>query len=404
MKTPPIPHNETERLQALLDYSILDSLPEAEYEDITRLASEICGTPISSIGLIDDNRQWFKSKVGFEGDQTSRENSFCGHAIVEPDKVFTVTDSRTDERFHDHPAVTGDPHVVFYMGVPLVNPEGFAVGALCVVDDKPRELTPQQIAALKALSKQVVTLFELRKSKLKLEKLANDLKTRNVELERFAQVAAHDIKSPLSNISSLAQILITDYARVLDPAAIELLNMLDSSSHTLRKLVDGILEHSKTDGIIAEKRTRFHVDTLVKQTTSLLDKSGQYDFRFSYTDQEIYANYTGLQQILLNLVANAIKYNDKKKVEIEIGFVEKPETYTFFVSDNGSGIRPESLGRIFNIFEVLSTTDRFGERGSGIGLSTVKKLAEGLGGSVKVTSEPGRGSRFSFAISKFNFL
>lgn len=404
MKTPPIPSNESARLKALRDYSILDTLPEAEYDDITRLASGICNTPISSISLIDEHRQWFKSKVGLSEDQTSREVSFCGHAILEPDKVFTVPDARLDARFRDNPVVEGEPHVIFYAGVPLVTPEGYAVGTLCVIDNQPKELRPEQIVALKALSNQVVSLFELRKSKMLLEHFTQELERRNDELNRFAQVAAHDIKSPLSNISSLAQILISDYGTQLSAEALELLNMLDSSSHTLRKLVDGILEHSRSDGMLVEQFSVFRVGDLLRQTADLVNKKAGCRFSYHFTDQEISANYNALQRILLNLVANGIKYNDKPEVEIEMGFSEQADTYSFYVADNGNGIRPDAFERIFNLFEVLATSDRFGDRGTGIGLSTVKKLVEGLGGSISVASEPGRGSRFSFTVSKFNLL
>lgn len=118
MKIPEISLNENLRLKALKEYSILDTLPDKEYDDITQLASQICGTSISTISLIDEKRQWFKSKVGLNVDSTDKNLSFCGHAIMEPDKIFTVKDSRLDERFHDNPLVIGEPRVIFYTGVP----------------------------------------------------------------------------------------------------------------------------------------------------------------------------------------------------------------------------------------------------------------------------------------------
>ncbi len=400
----PTPQNEAGRLKALKEYSILDTLPEEEYDDITKLASEICGTPISSITLIDEKRQWFKSKVGLSSDGTDRDISFCGHAIVDPEHIFTVKDSRLDDRFRDNPLVKGDPHVIFYAGVPLVSPDGYALGTLCVIDNQPKDLNDNQLQALKALSNQVVSLFELRKSKMLLEKLSRDLETRNSDLERFAHVAAHDIKSPLSNISSLAQILISDYAKDLAPEALMMIEMLDVSSNALRNLVDGILEHSKTDTILVEKRSVFNIADLIESTIKLLDNNGQFKFERLFQDQQVYANYIALQQVLINLIANGIKYNDKEQVVISISFEETAEFYSFYVEDNGLGIRAEYQERIFNIFEVLASEDRFGKKGNGIGLSTVKKLVEGLGGVLKLTSEIGKGTRIAFTITKFNFL
>jgi len=404
MQIPKTPENEFVRLKALKEYSILDTLPEEEYDDITRLASRICETSISTISLIDEKRQWFKSKIGLNATETSRNDSFCAHAIIEPDKIFTVKDSRLDSRFSDNPLVVGEPHVIFYTGVPLVSPEGLPLGTLCVIDDKPKELNDEQLIALQALSNQVVSLFELRKSKMLLEKFSKDLETRNIELEKFAHVAAHDIKSPLNNISSLTEILISQYSENLDDEAKMLMSMLDTSSMALRNLVDGILEHSKSDSILVEARSVFEVKKLVEETIRLLDNKKEYQFLMPFQDQKVFTNRIALQQILINLIANGIKYNDKKEVVIEVGFVDSENFYEFSVQDNGPGIKEENQQKIFGIFEILANEDRFGNKGNGIGLSTVKKLVEGLGGEINVDSEIGKATRFDFTISKFDFI
>lgn len=404
MQIPKTPENEFIRLKALKEYSILDTLPEEEYDDITKLASRICETSISTISLIDEKRQWFKSKIGLSATETNRNDSFCAHAIIEPDKIFTVKDSRLDSRFSDNPLVVGEPHVIFYTGVPLVSPEGLPLGTLCVIDDQPKELNEEQLVALQALSNQVVSLFELRKSKMLLEKFSKDLETRNIELEKFAHVAAHDIKSPLNNISSLTEILISQYSENLNEEAKMLMSMLDTSSVALRNLVDGILEHSKSDSILVETRSIFELRRLVEETIKLLDNKKEYQFLLSFDNQTIFTNRIALQQILINLIANGIKYNEKKEVAIEIGFKDAENFYEFYVGDNGPGIREENQQKIFAIFEVLATEDRFGNKGNGIGLSTVKKLVEGLGGEITVDSEIGKGTKFNFTISKFDFI
>ena len=159
-----ITSEERNRLQALTDYNILDSLPEKDYDDITQLASEICQTPISLISLIDDSRQWFKSNHGLSVRETPREYAFCSHTIQNPSQVFVVPDSRQDERFAQNPLVTGDPNVIFYAGAPLIDSRGFGLGSLCVIDNTPRELNEKQISALQTLAKHVVNLIELRKA------------------------------------------------------------------------------------------------------------------------------------------------------------------------------------------------------------------------------------------------
>ena len=150
--------------ESLKSYDILDSLPEAEYDDITKLASEICQTNVSLISLIDDKKQWFKSIHGLEVKETPRDFAFCTHAILNPNEILIVPDSRLDTRFADNPLVTNDPHVVFYAGVPLVNRDGYPLGSLCVIDSSTKELNANQITALKVLAKHVVSLVELRKT------------------------------------------------------------------------------------------------------------------------------------------------------------------------------------------------------------------------------------------------
>ena len=404
MKTPEIPLNEFLRLKKLKEYSILDTLPEKEYDDITQLASQICGTSISFITLIDENRQWFKSKLGIEVDQTDRDISFCGHAILEPDQILSVKDSRLDDRFSDNPFVTGESKVVFYTGVPLVSPEGYALGTLCVIDDHPKELTNDQLFALKALSNQVVSLFELRKSKIQLERFAKDLENRNVELEKFARVVAHDIKSPLNNISSLSKIVLEDYSSELNEEAKNLMGLIVTSSQSLKDLVDGIFQYSKSDFLLKGNRSVFSLRKMVSQCIELLDLRKECRFITDFEDVSLDVNRAALQQILLNLIENAIKYNDKSEIEIKIDFSEDDNFYHFKIQDNGSGIDESDQKKIFDIFETVKAEDRFGKKGTGIGLSTVKKLVEGLGGEIILKSTKDLGTSFEFSIAKQDYL
>lgn len=168
---PPHPQ-ETDRLVALMGYDVLDTLPEAAFDDIVFLASVICETPIAMISLVDESRQWFKARVGIEVEETSREVAFCAHAILQPEEILVVPDTLEDPRFATNPLVTDTPGIRFYAGVPLNNPQGLPLGTLCIMDRAPRRLTAEQARALAALSREVMVHLELRRT---LARLASEL-------------------------------------------------------------------------------------------------------------------------------------------------------------------------------------------------------------------------------------
>ncbi len=399
MKYPQDHPLEILRLEKLDSYSILDTLPEEDYDNLTAIAAQICGTPISLVSLLDDKRQWFKSHHGLKAAETPKEYAFCAHAINDPQEIFVVEDARIDKRFHDNPLVTDDPNVIFYAGVPLKSEDGLPMGTLCVIDNKPKQLSQDQINSLRALAKQVMRLFELRQVKFRLEASMRQLEQKNKGLERFAMVAAHDIKSPLNNISQLASIFIEDYKDKLDADGIETIEVLQGSSDRLRELVDGLLEYSRTSEVMRKKPDTINLEELRDRLVeTMADSRSKMVLK---TDlKEIKTNKTALDQILINLVTNAIKYNDKDQPKIEIAISNSNNTYEISVKDNGPGIPDKHMNKIFEIFQVLKPEDRFGKQGNGIGLATVKKLVEDLDGKIHVKSELGKYSQFNFTIKK----
>ncbi len=186
----PIPPNEAERLAALRDYQILDTLPEQAYDDITKLASQICGTSIALVSLVDGERQWFKSKVGLDAPQTHRDLAFCSHAILGND-LLEVPNALKDARFADNPLVTGDPNIRFYAGAPLITPSGHKIGTLCAIDRVPRKLTEEQVESLRMLGRFVVSQLEARRQLTELQtniserKRLEELQSAQLRLAKF---------------------------------------------------------------------------------------------------------------------------------------------------------------------------------------------------------------------------
>ena len=392
--------NERARLDALMSYKILDSFPENDFDAITKLASEICETPISLITLVDKDRQWFKSRLGIDLNETKREHSFCAHAIQTPEENFVVENPETDLRFFDNPYVTDAPFIKYYAGVPLVDAEGLALGTLCVIDTKPKKLSEHQLHALEILANQVMKLMELHKTNNKLVESHNTLLTRYKDLEQFSSVVSHDLKSPLNNIMQFTKMFKEDYGQSIDPAGNLMLDYIEKSSEQLKKLVDGILNYYKYDNLNLEKKEKIRLKEFSEYIITLLKTNDEFEFILPDPKAKLFSNRIALGQILYNLIGNSIKYNDKTKGIIEISFEKTDDFSVIKVKDNGSGIAQENFEKIFEVFQTLGKTDRFQSKGTGLGLSTVKKMVDKLDGIIELQSVPGEGSEFKMFLRK----
>ncbi|WP_431291894.1 GAF domain-containing sensor histidine kinase [Pedobacter sp. P26] len=397
--TPNLPDTEQQRLQALDSYQIMDSLPEEDFDELTKMASQICGTPIALITLVDSSRQWFKSKLGIDVQQTPREHAFCAYTITDPSGILMVSNAREDQRFAENPLVTGDPNIAFYAGISLQTSEGMQLGSLCVIDTIPRTLDEQQLWSLKVLGKQVIAQMELRKKLLLLSEANRRLAETNQFMQQFATAAAHDIKNPLTTISMSTELLTRHLNHSGDHKGHKLALTSLNSAKTLAKLINDMLDYSIRPEILTAQHESIELGSFLRRTVSMLSIPENVQISYPEAKIEINTSAIALHQIMINLLTNSVRYNDKQTCLIQIDCVIKDDLVNITVCDNGMGIRKEELERIFQRNVTLNTSDRFAQSGTGIGLATVKLLVEKLGGQISVQSTPGTGSAFTFTIS-----
>lgn len=385
---------------AIEELNFLNTEQEDSYDNITKLASFICETPISLITFFDGEKQYFKSKIGTELTEADREVSHCAHAILNPEELMEVPDTREDPRFASNPYTIANPPILFYAGMPIKAANGVALGTLCVLDTKAKILSRDQKEALIALARQVENLFELRRQNLRMNVVKEELKNRNNQLKDFAGTVSHDMKMPLANIIITADLLKAKYAEVFDKQGVKYLDYLKKSSFKLSNYINGILQHYESDTLTDSVTEEFDIHDLLEQIIDLLNINYDCVINLPEENNIIKCHRSALEQIFMNLLGNSLKYNSREEIIIDVKCTEDHQFYYFTVTDNGIGIPKDKQEDIFELFTVLAESDRSGNRGNGIGLSTVKKLITSLGGEISVKSQINKGTTVHFSISK----
>ncbi|MBW8864626.1 MAG: GAF domain-containing protein, partial [Verrucomicrobia bacterium] len=349
MKTASLPHNEQERLQALRRYEILDTVPEQDFDDITLLASHICGAPVAMISLVDDDRQWFKSKVGTTTTETPRDIAFCAHGILETD-VFVVEDAQADERFADNPLVTEGSKIRFYAGSQLMTADGHALGMLCVNDRVPRKITPEQRAALQALARQVVAQLELRKSLKELRQNITERERAETELQKThkqlmdvsrqagrAEVATsvlHNVGNVLNSVN-VSSSLIADKIRNSKVTNLtKVAGLLQAHENDLAGFFGGNPKGKQLPGYLADLASH-----LAQEQAEILREAGSLASNIMHIKeivamQQSYARAAGIMESLpvVDLVEDALQMNaammERHGVKVVRDFAEVPPILT----------------------------------------------------------------------------
>jgi signal transduction histidine kinase len=400
--------SDEDRLAALRSYRILDTPPEASFDDITRIVSHICQTPIAVVNLIDANRQFFKSEIGLGVRETPLDVSICAQAIL-CNNVFIVPDTQLDSRFAANPLVTGDPHLRFYAGALLKTPDGHPLGTLCVLDYVPRDLTPIQIDSLNALARQVMQQLELRRALAEQAIVMADREKARHDLERtirikdqFLAELSHELRAPLNPV------LITASALEFDPAITESLRedmkLIRRNVELEVRLIDDLLDLTRISRQKVELRIKpLAAEVELRQAVEMCHRDAQAKNlkiirnRAAHRDS-INADPARLHQIFSNLLRNAIKFTpDGGSITLTTAFTPDGH-WALWVKDTGIGIEPDRLPTVFNAYEQgdRTITRRFG--GLGLGLAITKALVEMQGGELTAESA-GLGQGATFTVS-----
>ena len=391
MKIPALPPNEAERLRALHQYRILDTLPEQVYEDLTRLAAQICSAPIALVSLIDAERQWFKSRLGMDSTESERALSFCAHSVASGE-MLVVPDAYRDNRFADNPSVLGDPYVRFYAGAPLVTPRGHALGTLCVIDRRPRELSDEQLDMLRILGREVMSQLELRLHVAEREQLE---RTRS----ELISVVSHELRTPLTSIRGSLGLIEGGAVGEVPPRMAPLVQVARNSTDRLIRLINDVLDLEKMEaGRLELRKTSLDAAELIGSAVSGIEgMAGADGVQVEMqVDSPLWidGDPDRLVQVLTNLLSNAIRVSPRGgRVEV----LAEPSTYgrvRLSVRDEGPGISEQDLPRLFGKFQQIDGSDGPVRGGTGLGLAICKGIVEEHGGRIGVTSRPGEGSTF----------
>lgn len=371
---------------------------EKDIEAIVNLSATLCNTSASRMHIFDTKAYYIDNSENWSNKLSESHSPFCNYVIEKAgNNLFIVEDAKEDIRFNELDEVKNNI-IRFYAGIRIKCPEGNTIGTLYVSDDQPKVLNDRQKSGLKLLCRQITHRLEEHKNTVKLQRLKNELQNKNEQLRNFAGVVSHDMKMPLANMILTCDLLRSKYKEIIDDEGNNYLHRMKQSSLMLSEYITNILQHYESDQVAAMASEEFYLHDLLENTVDLLNIQEECDINFPENNFKITGNQVALGQIFMNLLTNSLKYNDKKKIIIDIDCKQDNDYFHFSFRDNGMGIPREQLPKIFHLFQTFGQIDRNGNVGNGIGLSTVRKLIMSLGGDIEVESQLGKSTTFYFYI------
>ena len=393
--------DETARLDALSLYFDEILVADEGLQELAQYVSDVCGTPVSLVSVVEENRQRFLADVGFGAPETTREVSFCAHAIL-GEGVFEVPDAAADPRFEDNELVTGEAGVRFYAGVPIRTAEGLPIGALCVLDRVPRRLDDFQKRTLDLLGRQV-------ESKLELLRKVREAEEASRAKSLFLANMSHELRTPLNAILGYSEMLQEEAVDLDQPHLVPDLQRINSAGGHLLALINDILDISKVEaGKMELYVEEFDVATMLDEVASTIAPLVERNANVLEVERRgemgsMRSDLTKLIQCLFNLLSNAAKFTKEGRIGLKVwregDGSDEPRTWMVFrVSDTGIGMSEEGMSRLFQAFVQAedSTSSEFG--GTGLGLALTRRFCGMMGGEVTVESVLGEGSTFTMKV------
>jgi signal transduction histidine kinase len=382
-----IPDNDAERVAALDRYQILHSKKEIAFDSICELACDLFDCPVSHISFLNADTEFIKAEVGLNGLQyVSRGVGFCSVAILDPN-LLLVEDTTKHELFANHPYVKDLLKIRFYAGAPIVTPDGFIIGTLCLIDTEPRKLNEKEQRLLKKLAQVAMEQTELRQHNLSLLQ----------ERDEFIAIASHELRTSVTALKAAVQVLHSHQGNETPPLQHTMIEQANRSVNKLAYLVNDLFDASRlAAGKYTLEKTVFRPGTLMRDCFDYIRVQGKPELLIEGDlSTEVYADEKKIEQVLVNLVENAVKYApDTDTIQVRAEHMEN--VIRISVKDNGPGIQPDQLQHIFKRY--FRTKNGALQTGLGLGLYICAEIVKQHGGEIGVESEPGKGSTFWFTL------